>query len=155
MKFYVLIARVIIGGLFVLASIHKIVDPAGFAMAIRNYMLVPAAWSNLLALVVPWIELGAGVLLILGIQTKPCALLTTGMLGIFLAALIYVYTIGLDINCGCFTSAASSAGRVGPYHLVRDTLLFLISLSILVADRDEPNVSHILIPAEKQPPATA
>lgn len=154
MKSYMFVARVVIGGLFVLASVHKIVDPTGFALSIRNYMLVPAAWSNFLALVVPWVELGAGALLIIGIETKPCALLTTGMLGIFLTALIYAYSIGLDIDCGCFTSAASSAGRVGPYHLVRDTLLFLISLSILVAGRGEPDVSQGLISGEYRPPAT-
>lgn len=154
MKSYVIVARVIIGGLFILASMHKIVDPADFAMSIRNYLIVPAAWSNFLALVVPWIELGAGTLLILGIETKPCALLTTGMLGIFLGALVYAYSIGLDIDCGCFTTAASSAGRVGPYHLVRDSLLFLISLSILVGDRGEPGFLQAMISVRDRPSAT-
>lgn len=135
MKYLALTARLLIGSLFVYASVHKIVDPVDFAASIRNYMIVPPAWSNVLAITLPWIEIGAGGLLILGIQTRPAALLTTGMLGVFLGALVYAYSIGLDIDCGCFSSASSSAGRVDIYHLVRDTSLFLISMFIMLGDR--------------------
>jgi uncharacterized membrane protein YphA (DoxX/SURF4 family) len=141
MKYLTFAARLVIGGLFVYASVHKIVDPVEFAAMIRNYMIIPPAWSNFLALTLPWIEIGAGSFLILGIQTRPAALLTTGMLGVFLSALIYAYAIGLDIDCGCFSSAASSTGRVGLYHLVRDTSLFLISLFIVLTDRGDFSIS--------------
>jgi uncharacterized membrane protein YphA (DoxX/SURF4 family) len=141
MKYLTLAARLLIGSLFVYASIHKIIDPADFAMSIRNYMIVPPLWSNILALTLPWIELGAGCFLILGVQTRPSALLTTGLLGIFLGAVIYAYSIGLDIDCGCFSSAASSTGRVSIYHLVRDSSLFQISLFILVKDKGDFSIA--------------
>jgi putative oxidoreductase len=141
MKYFTLAARLLIGGLFVYASIHKILDPVDFAVSIRNYMIVPPSWSNILALTLPWIEIGAGGLLIFGIQTRPSALLTTGMFGVFLGALIYAYAIGLDIDCGCFSSASSSSGRVGWHHLVRDSSLFLISLFILIADKGDFSIS--------------
>jgi putative oxidoreductase len=140
-KYFTLAARLLIGGLFVYASIHKILDPLDFAVSIRNYMIVPPSWSNILALTLPWIEIGAGGFLILGIQTRPSALVTTGMLGVFLGALISAYAIGLDIDCGCFSSASSSTGRVGVYHLVRDSSLFLISFFILIADRGDFSIS--------------
>ena len=136
-----LAARLIVGGLFVFASVHKILDPAAFSVDIRNYLILPAAWSNIAAMVLPWIELGAGIFLILGVETRAASLLTTGMLAIFLGALIYAYAIGLDIDCGCFSSASSSKGRVGLYHLVRDTALFLSSLFIVVNDRGDFSVS--------------
>jgi uncharacterized membrane protein YphA (DoxX/SURF4 family) len=145
MKYLTLSARLLIGALFVYASIHKIADPADFAMSIRNYMIVPSSWSNIVALTLPWIELGAGCFLILGVQTRPSALLTTGLLGIFLGAVVYAYSIGLDIDCGCFSSAASSTGRVGIYHLVRDSSLFLISLFILVKDKGDFGIAGYLI----------
>lgn len=135
MKYIVLAARLVIGGLFVYASIHKIGNPDEFAAAIRNYLILPAQWSNLAALTLPWIELAGGAFLILGIQTKPAALLTTGMLATFVGAIIYAYSIGLDIDCGCFTSAMDSEGRVGIYHMVRDMSLFVTSLLILLFDR--------------------
>ncbi|MCX5873190.1 MAG: DoxX family membrane protein [Deltaproteobacteria bacterium] len=141
MKYILLFARLLIGALFVYASVHKIWAPLDFAVSIRNYNILPPSWSNMVALTLPWIELGAGVFLILGIQTKPSALITTWMLGVFLVALIYVYYIGLDIDCGCFSSAASSTGRVGINHFVRDGLLFSVSLFILLMDRGDFSVS--------------
>ncbi|MBI5250023.1 MAG: DoxX family membrane protein [Desulfomonile tiedjei] len=137
MKYLTLAARLLIGALFVYASVHKILNPADFAVSVRNYMIIPPAWSNLVALTLPWVEIAAGAFLIAGIQIKPAALLTTGMLGVFLAAIIHAYSIGLDIDCGCFGSASTSAGKIGTYHLLRDGTLFLSSLFILLADRGE------------------
>jgi putative oxidoreductase len=145
MKYLTLLARLLIGGLFIYASAHKIYYPLDFAAAIRNYSLLPPSWSNFVALTLPWIELGAGIFLILGIQTRPSALITTGLLGIFLGALIYAFHIGLDIDCGCFSSSASSTGRIGIYHLVRDGSLFLLSLFLLVTDRGDFSIGKCFL----------
>jgi len=142
LKYFIFAARLLIGIVFVYASIYKILDPESFALSVRNYMLVPPSWSNLVGMTLPWVELGAGVFLILGIQTKPSALLTTAMLAIFLGAMIYAYSIGLDIDCGCFSSAAKSTGKIGTYQLGRDTLLLLVSLFILVTDRGDLSLSN-------------
>lgn len=143
-KYAVLAARLFIGSLFVYASIYKILSPEEFATAIRNYLIVPAAWSNLAALMLPWVELIAGGFLIVGFQSRPAALLTTGMLGFFLAAVVYAYMTGLDIDCGCFGSPQSSPGRVGIYHILRDLFLFLVSLGIVVFDRGGFDLRSIL-----------
>jgi len=135
--YLVLAARLLIGALFVYASFHKLLDPAEFAQAIRNYQLGPAELTNLAAMILPWLELIAGALLILGIQTKPSALITTCLLAVFLVGLYRAYFIGLDIACGCFSSAAASAGRIDVLTLARDTALFVISLFIVVGDRGE------------------
>ncbi len=144
MKYVVLIARLIIGSLFVYASIYKIIDPADFSNAIRNYLILPSEWSNIAALTLPWIEFIAGMFLILGVQTKPAALLTTGMLAVFFSAIIYAYATGLDIDCGCFGSAANSTGRVGILHILRDTALFFVSLTILLFDQGHLSVVRAL-----------
>ncbi|MCA1961106.1 MAG: DoxX family membrane protein [Desulfomonile sp.] len=135
--YLVLAARFLIGALFIYASLHKILDPAEFAQAIRNYQLGPAELTNLAAMILPWLELIAGALLILGIQTRPSALITTCLLAVFLVGLYRAYFIGLDIACGCFSSAASSAGRIDALTLARDTTLFVISLFIVIRDRGE------------------
>ena len=151
MKYLILAARLLIGGMFVYASIYKVFDPADFSVSIRNYLIIPASWSNIVALTLPWIEIVAGVFLILGIQVRPSALLTTGMLGVFLGAIIYAYSIGLDIDCGCFGSAATSGGRIGVIHIARDVALFLVSLFILVSDHGNLSVARLFTSASAKP----
>ena len=143
MKYLTLAARLLIGVIFVYASVYKIWDPAQFAVSIRNYMILPVSWSNIMAVTLPWIELGAGTMLILGIFTRPAALLTTGMLVVFLGAIIYAYTIGLDIDCGCFSSTASSPGKITLFHLVRDSTLVIISLFTVLADRGDYSILRL------------
>jgi len=143
--YILLICRLFIGFLFVFASLHKIMDPAEFAVSVRNYMIVPPSWSNVIALTLPWVELLAGALLIIGVQTKPAALLTTVMLAVFLCAVIYAYAIGLDIDCGCFSSSSSSEGRVGVYHIVRDAVLVIISGAVLFLDLGKTSVVNLIL----------
>ncbi len=144
MKYLVLAARLLIGGLFVYACRHKLLDPAAFAADVRNYTLLPVAVTNLVAITLPWVELVAGLFLIAGIQTKPSALVIAGLLGVFIPALVYAYAVGLDISCGCFTTSADSGGRIGPLTLVRDGALLPITLLILFADRGDFRIASLL-----------
>src|SRR5216684_3007318 len=57
--------QIALGVIFIAAALPKIVDPPSFAHMIYNYKLVPAALNNLMALVMPWIELLCGVALVL------------------------------------------------------------------------------------------
>jgi len=143
-KYFVLAGRLVIGGLFLYASINKIFDPAGFASSIRNYMILPPEWSNVAALILPWIEVIAGAFLIVGVQIKPSALLTTGMLALFFVAIVYAFSVGLDIDCGCFSTKPDSPGRVGIYHIIRDGTLFLVSFFVLAADKGDFGLSGLV-----------
>jgi putative oxidoreductase len=143
MKYLVLVGRLLVGCLFVYASIHRIFDPASFAASIRNYQVLPPEWSNMVAVTLPWIEIGVGVFLITGIQTRASSLLTTGMLAVFLAAIIRAYVIGLDIDCGCFSAATTSSGRIGPLTIMRDSLILLSSAVVLFGDSGDFSVGRV------------
>lgn len=139
-KHLVLLARLVIGGLFIYASIYKVLNPADFAVSVRNYTILPVEWTNFVAITLPWVELGSGLFLVMGVFTRPSALLTTGMMAVFLAALVYAYYTGLDIDCGCFASSSQSSGKIGPLHLIRDTALFLTSAFVLFFDTGDYSV---------------
>ena len=49
--------RVVVGVVFVSASVYKIIDPGSFARSIWYYHLMPGSLINLIALVLPWVEL--------------------------------------------------------------------------------------------------
>jgi uncharacterized membrane protein YphA (DoxX/SURF4 family) len=151
LKYFIFVARLIIGILFIYASWHKLLDPAAFAVSVRNYAIIPPEYSNLVALTLPWIEMIAGILLIVGVQTKPASLLTTGMLAVFFGAILYAYSVGLDIDCGCFGTAASSPGHIGIYHLFRDGSLLVLSMFIFAMDKGMLSLANLRGPRRTEP----
>ena len=97
-----LLVRVFIGGYFVVAAVPKIIEPLAFATSIMHYGLIPSWSVNAVALMLAWLELLAGVGLIMGIRTRVQSLLCGGMLLVFTLAVAYAVVLGLKIDCGCF-----------------------------------------------------
>ncbi|HAT73134.1 MAG TPA: DoxX family protein [Elusimicrobia bacterium] len=106
-----LLARLILGGVFIYAGVIKALAPAEeFAYAIESYRLLTpklALWS---AYVFPWIELYAGLLLAAGIFTRFSALFNGAMLLFFEFMLAQAWLRGLPItSCGCFGSGGGNS----------------------------------------------
>jgi uncharacterized membrane protein YphA (DoxX/SURF4 family) len=94
-----------LGAIFVVAAIPKIADPPSFAHMVFNYRLAPSSLINMSALVMPWVELLAGLALILGVWKAAART----VIGILLAVFIIAISINLGrdnaIDCGCFNVA--------------------------------------------------
>ena len=69
-RYIPLISRFILGIVFIYASLDKIIDPVSFSDNIDNYHVSPVAINNLVALILPWVELIIGLGLITGIFLK-------------------------------------------------------------------------------------
>ena len=78
-----LAARLILGGIFIYASYHKILAPDKFAEIVYGHDLFPNETINLIAIVIPFIELTSGIALIIGFYTRPAATIIVGMLVAF------------------------------------------------------------------------
>ena len=66
--------QIALGAIFVAAALPKIADPPSFAHMIYNYRILPGGLINISALVMPWVELLAGLALILGVWVASRAL---------------------------------------------------------------------------------
>ena len=108
-----LLIRLFIGGLFIFTGISKIVDPALFAREISFYRMLPDFTINLLAIILPWIEVVVGMLFMLGVRIKSNILLLGGMLLTFNFAIAVAWARGLNINCGCFSNVAKEIVGLG------------------------------------------
>ena len=124
-----LAARVVLGSIFIVASLDKIIHPDLFAQTVYNYQLLPEVAVNVVALWVPWLELVGGVLLLLGLWVQGSVFLLTGLLLVFLGALGFNLARGLDVACGCFST--SSKGPVTAFTLLRDSLFLVVALYLL------------------------
>ena len=124
-----LVCRLVLGAVFVYASIDKILHPVEFAKVVYNYQMLPVPLSNLLAMILPWLELFAGLALIVGVLVTESALLTSGLLIVFIFALSINLYRGLDVECGCLSL---SGGRsIGLLTVVEDVFLLLAALVVL------------------------
>jgi uncharacterized membrane protein YphA (DoxX/SURF4 family) len=129
MKIPLLISRLILGGIFVYASFDKILHPHEFAEVVYNYQILPDALVNLTAILLPWLELCAGVFLILGLLLRGALFTCNMLLAVFLVALAFNLARGLDIDCGCFSSSAGpSTGGSMLLYLLRDAFLLAMGL---------------------------
>ena len=102
-----LVSRLLIGGMYIYASFYKVIEPGSFAKSIWYYHLVPGNMINLMAIVLPWVELVVGIALIVGVAYRGAVLWANLMLVFFIVALVTTIARGISVDCGCFRAAAS------------------------------------------------
>lgn len=130
-KYLALVFRVYIGGIFIYASLYKINYPAEFAETIANYQLVPYFLVNLMAIVLPWVELVCGLLLIVGFRVKAAALILVALLVVFGASILVNLLRDAPISCGCFHSLEAPMTW---WTFIRDLIWLAMTLHIYLYD---------------------
>jgi uncharacterized membrane protein YphA (DoxX/SURF4 family) len=135
--------RLALGGFFLYASLDKIADPVAFARIVYQWQVAGPVPSNLAAVILPWLEAVAGVLLIAGIWKREAAAVIAILLLVFIVAAGSVMARGIDVeNCGCVsTAAAAKTGERVWWHgvgwfLVARNLVLLGAALVLI--RVEP-----------------
>jgi len=127
--------RLYLAWVFIYACLHKIAHPGVFALDIATYDILPLALVNPMAIGLPWLELFAGVLLVIGWRTRAAALAVAGMMVMFVAAISMALAAGLDMSCGCFASQALDDDPISPWTVARDSGWLLMALYVVVCDR--------------------
>jgi uncharacterized membrane protein YphA (DoxX/SURF4 family) len=130
-----LLCRLLLGGIFIYASIDKIAHPHAFAKIIHNYHLLPDILIYVSALVLPWLELLTGIFLIAGIYKRTAAMILSFMLLVFAVAISINLIRGLEFDCGCFSTVATSSGSATVFLLIRDILLLIPGMIVIFFQR--------------------
>ena len=128
-KRFVFLLRLILGSVFIYASIDKIFHPDDFAEILYNYKLLPDTLIYVPALFLPWVELIAGSFLIAGVCPRGSSFIINSLLILFIAAISVNLIRGLDFDCGCFTTAAGDSSDSAILLLIRDILLLIPGLT--------------------------
>ena len=125
-------ARVVVGGVFVVAGALKIPDPAAAVRAVRAYQLLPEPLVAPVAFGLPVIEIAVGLALLLGVFVRTAAIAAAVLLMVFLVGVGSAWARGLQIDCGCF----GNGGQVGagetayPAEVLRDLALLVAALAL-------------------------
>ena len=130
------LCRLVLGGIFIYASLDKIVHPGEFARIIANYAILPDHLVTLPALVLPWLELIAGLFLVAGIWRRSSALWLSLLLLVFILALGVNALRGIDVSCGCFSTSAADTENAWVL-ILRDLLILIPGLIIVFFGREK------------------
>ena len=129
--YFFLSARLLLGAIFIAASIDKIAHPAEFAEIVSNYQILPGYLVNIAAIVLPWLEAILGLFIVCGWWLPGATALANLLLVCFLGALAQAVARGIDLQCGCFSVKAAGATHT-VWYLVRDSFFLLLGTTVTI-----------------------
>ena len=125
-------ARWILGLTFIYASLHKIIAPADFAKIVYGYGLFPEILINLIAIMIPLLELVTGLALVIGVYPRSAAITINGLLLAFIAVLTINLIRGHEFDCGCFSAGQSGYSSSPKVTIARDIIYFMLGLHVIL-----------------------
>jgi uncharacterized membrane protein YphA (DoxX/SURF4 family) len=129
LKWISVAARVLLGGVLLIAGVLKAVDPQASAAAVRAYELLPAGPATVVGWGLPFAEIALGLLLLIGLGTRAVAATAALLLLVLMAAVASAALRGLSIDCGCFGAGGPVAPGDTAYgaEIARDVGLLLLA----------------------------
>jgi uncharacterized membrane protein YphA (DoxX/SURF4 family) len=107
-RWFLLVLRLALGGVFLYAGILKAANPQAFADSIATFKMLPPQLVNIVALGLPPFEILLGLMLLSGWKVRPPSLAVAGLAIVFGIALGQALFRGLAVYCGCFGSGEPS-----------------------------------------------
>ena len=130
--FYML--RLTMAGVFLAAALPKIIDPAGFALAVYRYQALPDFAVNLVAVYLPWLELVVALGLLFHPRWRPAAaIMVVFMMLLFIFAQGQAMARGIDVACGCFSTDPGSK-QVGWYGIGLNVVLTMAGMLLVLLE---------------------
>lgn len=125
-----LLARLILGAVLLIAGALKVPNLPKSAMAVRAYEMLPIPLANFLGYTLPWIEIGIGMLLIVGVTVKISGALGALTMLAFIIAIAQAWARGLSIDCGCFGGGGTIDPEDTKYlsEIIRDIGLMALGI---------------------------
>ncbi|MBN1960094.1 MAG: DoxX family membrane protein [Deltaproteobacteria bacterium] len=148
--YFVFIARVYLALIFLFACYHKILHPDAFALDVATYQILPLELVNLMAIILPWVELTAGLMLLLGFRIRAASLLICAMMLVFILAVVLALHKGLHMACGCFASQGANEDPISWRTIVRDSFWLILGIYIIFFNKYIFSIDGIIFRLKQQ-----
>lgn len=136
--------RVLVGGVFLLSGIGKMMDLGNSVKAVYNFQLLPWDWAvQLVGYCLPFVELIFAFCLLFGVFTRLAAAGIGAMSVVFfIGKMIVMFGQGRSIDCGCFGELMNTMASVTIWMDIPALLLCLIL--IFSVNRYKPGIGQLL-----------
>lgn len=152
MQWLGVLARALVGGVWLVAGALKIPDPTESVRAVRNYRILPEDVVPLVGHALPVLEILVGVCLLVGLLVRANAALSAVLLLAFIVGIASAWSRGLSIECGCFGGGGGTledATAKYPWEIARDVGLLAASAWLLYRPRSPWAVDNLLFPVDE------
>jgi len=145
------LARLVVGGVWIVAGVLKLPDPAESVRAVRAYQLLPEAVVPTVGHLLPIVEIVVGGCLVLGLLTRGMAAVSLVLLAAFVFGISWAWAQGLQIECGCFGGGGTKEGASDKYpgEIARDVGLAALSAYLIWRPRTHLAADSLLFPARE------
>jgi uncharacterized membrane protein YphA (DoxX/SURF4 family) len=140
------IVRLGLAAVWLVSGGIKAADPAQTYLAVQAYQVLPAGLVSSVAVVLPFAEIGLGLVLLAGVGTRLGAALSGLLLVSFIIGVAQAWARGLTIDCGCFGGGGQVPADQTAYglELTRDVGLLLLAGWLLVRPGSYLGVDRVL-----------
>ena len=141
-----LAARLLLGAVLVYAGAVKVGHPLTSERAVQAYEILPMELAGWIGLALPFVEIVLGILLLLGLFTRPVAIVSTVLMVAFILGIAQAWARGLTIDCGCF----GGGGQIGaaetryPQEIARDAAFALAGAWLVWRPRSLASLDRVL-----------
>ncbi|MCW2721806.1 MauE/DoxX family redox-associated membrane protein [Pseudonocardia sp.] len=131
------LARLGLAAVWLVSGTLKAADPDQTYVAVRAYDVLPTGGVEVVAAVLPFLEIALGLLLLAGVGTRAAAVLSAALLLVFVVGVAQAWARGLSIDCGCFGGGGAVAPGDTAYlqELMRDTSFLVLAAWLIVRPR--------------------
>lgn len=128
-----LVARLVVGSVWIWAGAAKVLDPAQSVTAVRAYQILPGSLAQPVGQLLPVVEVVVGAMLVLGLLTRGAAVVSSLLFVAFIIGIASVWARGISIDCGCFGGGGYDPDATSkyPWEIARDAVLLLLSLFLV------------------------
>jgi uncharacterized membrane protein YphA (DoxX/SURF4 family) len=140
------VARLVTGGVWIVAGAIKLPDPFTSVRAVRAYDLLPESVVPTVGHLLPVVEIIVGLALVLGLLTRAAAVVSALLFALFVVGIASVWARGIEIECGCFGGGGAKAGASSayPWEITRDGGLFVLSVFVAWVGRSRLALDSLL-----------
>lgn len=129
-----LVVRLAMAGILIAAAIPKLLDIPQSIIAVRAYRLLPEAIVPFVGTMLPFLELALATLLLVGLFTRWAAIVWLVMMAAFATGVIWAWSQGLSIDCGCFGGGGEVAEGTTNYpaHMLERAGFIVLGLYLAI-----------------------
>jgi uncharacterized membrane protein YphA (DoxX/SURF4 family) len=141
-----LLARLVLGGVMLVAGALKVTKPEVSARAVQAYQLLPFDLATYVGYGLPILEVVIGLLLVAGLFTRASAAVAGVLLVAFIIGIASAWARGLSIDCGCFGEGGTIDPSATRYleEIIRDVGLVLCAAWLVIRPRTAYSLERTL-----------